>query len=337
MVSIGLREDGRILLKPAGTVRPLNYSVTTNLHDTSTHWRNVPGVPNFQSRELAVVAPSGSAFYRANYADLPTRNYYLGVPANTDLSQAQTLCLVAHPRILTTTAGEVMEAELARWLHEYGLLTLFPTALGFDGSPPYSYWDSDAGGASKDLAALESGISACLRLVPTIKGISVVGYSQGGATATGLAITLAVTRPELDIRLLVIGGQDNPGIANLLNAKAGEAPFRFEKPIPTVFVAATMDSYALFPSMRGAQWITRANSGFSGDANTLPRMDFHDSVAGLDVTPLQFGPDVMVLESAAPNHDASLYFNDPGFDSLYRDFVRDGSMPGQVAGNDGLD
>lgn len=83
--------------------------------------------------------------------------------------------------------------------------------------------------------------------------------------------------------------------------------------------------------------MARANGGFEGAPVTLPRLDYHDSVAGLDVTPLQFGPDVMILESAAPNHDASLYFNDPGFDSLYRDFVRDGTLPGQMSGNNGSD
>lgn len=245
--------------------------------------------------------------------------------AGADLTQEKTLCVVLYPYITSSaTAGQWRENELGVWLDAYGLLTLFPTAQGTSGTPPVSWWNGDGGPRSTDFVALEAGILACKRLVPAIRQVAVVAYSQGGPTAVGLT----QLRPGLVNRLLVIGSQGNPAVARYVEARDAGKRATFDPPVPTVFIAAKKDDYAYFPSRTAAAWMAKAHGDTNEPVRLPDRMDFHDSAPGLDATGWSYGPHVRFFETDAPNHDVSLYFTDPTFDLLYRDFVRDGHLPG---------
>ena len=206
---------------------------------------------------------------------------------------------------------------------QYKIPSYFPSALNDPGQG--SLWNGLDGPQASDYAGLMDGIKLCKTLVPTIESVSLVGLSQGGATAIGATLLY----PDQVSTLLVISGLNNQKIADYVKTLSGSLPVLFEKPIPAVFMSSPHDEYGTFQEMKTASGMFAALNGFTGTAVTnAVQRDYIKAPAGNDSTVVEMGSHTRFIMHTAKNHYDSTFLSDNGFEVLVNRYLNGRLLPG---------
>lgn len=161
-------------------------------------------------------------------------------------------------------------------------------------------------------------------MVPTLKEVKLLAYSDGVGTAIGFAHLY----PEQIDGLLLFAGYNNSSTARYAELQAGGSPVRYERPIRTVGIASPRDTEFFSEIRTACNWFAAANGFAANPATNSVKRDYNRFVNGVDSTVVEMGEHVRFIISDASDHSSSMFNSPNGTRVLFGRFLKEGMMPG---------